>query len=59
MAKSMLKQREVAEMLGVTNETLLRWRNEGIAPPHIKLPSGLVRFRIEDVEKWLKKSEGK
>ncbi|MGP5342943.1 helix-turn-helix transcriptional regulator [Corynebacterium casei] len=55
----MLKQREVAEMLGVTNETLLRWRNEGIAPPHIKLPSGLVRFRIEDVEKWLKKSEGK
>lgn len=57
MAKSMLKQREVAEMLGVTNETLIRWRSLGQAPPFCKLPSGLIRYRIEDVEKWLKKSE--
>lgn len=51
MAKSMLKQRDVAEMLGVTNETLIRWRNLGQAPPFIKLPSGLIRYRIEDVER--------
>lgn len=59
MAKSMLKQRDVAEMLGVTNETLIRWRNLGQAPPFIKLPSGLIRYRIEDVERWIKKNEGK
>lgn len=59
MANSMLKQRDVAEMLGVTNETLIRWRNLGQAPPHIKLPSGLIRYRIEDVERWIKKNEGR
>lgn len=59
MATYMLKSKEVAEMLGITTATLLRWRNEGIAPRHVRLPSGIVRFRIEDVEKWLKRNEGR
>lgn len=59
MAAYMLKSKEVAEMLGVTTATLLRWRNEGTAPRHVRLPSGIVRFRIEDVEKWLKRNEGR
>ena len=57
MATCMLKSKEVAAMLGITTATLLRWRNEGTAPRHVRLPSGIVRFRIEDVERFIKAGE--
>lgn len=57
MATYMLKSKEVAAMLGITTATLLRWRNEGTAPRHVRLPSGIVRFRIEDVERFIKAGE--
>lgn len=48
---------EVAEMLGMKGPTINSWRRNGIGPPYTKFGSpgdrGLVRYEIEDVERWL------
>ena len=54
MPKTMLKPRELAEMLNVTTATLLRWRNEGKAPRCIKLISGIICYPMPEVEKFIK-----
>ena len=48
----LLTAREVAEMLAVTSETVLRWTRAGELPA-FKLPSGAIRYRAERVEEWL------
>jgi excisionase family DNA binding protein len=49
----LLTARELADQLGVSAETVLRWaRREEI--PSIHLPGGAVRFREIDIERWLK-----
>lgn len=40
---------QVAEILGVNRATVRRWVNTGRIPA-IKLPSGVARFRPEDIE---------
>lgn len=48
----MLTEREVAEMLGVTQTTLQRWRRDGGGPPWHKLQR-LIRYRLSEVEKYI------
>jgi excisionase family DNA binding protein len=48
----LLTAREVAEHLGFTPKTILRWQRRGLLPA-IKLPGDKVRFRPEDVDAWL------
>lgn len=48
----LLKAFEVAEILGVSTPTVLRWARGG-SLPSIKLPGGPVRFREDIVEAWL------
>jgi excisionase family DNA binding protein len=48
----LLTAREVAEQLGVSTGALLRWTRAGRVPA-LKLPSGAVRYRPEQVEAWL------
>ena len=43
------KVREAAEILGVHESTLRRWSDEGRLPA-VRLPSGVRRFRTEDVD---------
>ncbi|WP_435120727.1 helix-turn-helix transcriptional regulator [Micromonospora tulbaghiae] len=43
---------EVAEHLGVPVQTLYAWRNKGTGPRGSKVGRH-VRYRWEDVEKWL------
>ena len=43
---------EAAEMMGVTDRTLLRWHREGKGPPRI-YASRSVYYRIADIEAWL------
>jgi excisionase family DNA binding protein len=45
----LLTARAVAERLDVAPATILRWARQGNLP-HIRLPSGAVRFRESDVE---------
>jgi predicted site-specific integrase-resolvase len=39
-------------MLGVSTGALLRWTRVGQVPA-VKLPSGAVRYRPEQIEAWL------
>jgi excisionase family DNA binding protein len=48
----LLTAREVADALGVSVETVLRWARKGTLPA-IKLPGGAVRFREDAIEAWL------
>jgi excisionase family DNA binding protein len=48
----LLTAREVAELLGVSAETVLRWHRAGKLPA-IPLPSGAIRFREDALEAWL------
>jgi excisionase family DNA binding protein len=48
----LLTAREVAELLGVSSETVLRWTRRGEVPA-IKLPSGALRYRPDAIEAWL------
>jgi excisionase family DNA binding protein len=50
-------QRALADFLGVSRHTLLRWRRQGITPPAIKI-GNTVRFRTHDVQAWLKQRQG-
>jgi excisionase family DNA binding protein len=48
----LLTARVVAENLGLTPETVLSWVRGGKLPA-VKLPSGQIRFREEELERWL------
>ena len=49
---SLLAAREVADLLGVSAETILRWTRSGVIPA-IRLPGGAIRFREDDLHQWL------
>ena len=48
----LLTAREVAELIGVSSETILRWTRRGDLPA-VRLPSGGLRYRKDDLEQWL------
>jgi excisionase family DNA binding protein len=48
----LLTAREVAELLGVSTETVLRWTRRGDLPA-IRLPGGAIRFREDNLDAWL------
>ena len=48
----LLTARDVAELLGVSAETVLRWTRKGKLPA-IRLPGGALRFREAELEAWL------
>jgi excisionase family DNA binding protein len=45
---------EVITELRVPRSTFYRWRQTGIAPRVMKLPSGAVRIRRTALEQWLR-----
>ena len=52
MTGRLLTAREVAERLALTPETVLSWQRTGKIPA-IRLPSGQIRFRPEEIDAWL------
>lgn len=48
----LLTARQVADLLGVSTETVLRWTRRGDLPA-IKLPGGAVRFRASELDEWI------
>lgn len=52
MSSPLLTARQVAELLGVSAETVLRWTRRGELPA-IRLPGGALRYRAEALEDWL------
>ena len=54
IAEELLTCEEAAKYLRMTVRTLRRYiAREAI--PYIRLPSGTIRFRRSDLDKWLKK----
>jgi hypothetical protein len=49
----LLTTRQVAAILNVSIETVRKWRRRGIGPMFLKLDSGAVRYRLEEVQKYL------
>ena len=45
---------EVIAELRVPRSTFYRWREKGIGPRMMKLPSGAVRIRRTALEEWLR-----
>jgi excisionase family DNA binding protein len=52
MTGRLLTARELAELLGVSTETVLRWTRRGTLPA-IRLPGGAIRFRQDELDAWL------
>jgi excisionase family DNA binding protein len=52
MTERLVTAREVADMLGVSSETVLRWQRQRKLPA-IRLPGGAIRFRQAELEVWL------
>lgn len=48
----LLRPDDVATILGVSIDTVKRWRIEGEGPPAIYLTPRTVRYRREAVEAW-------
>lgn len=57
--RTLLTEKEAAEMLGVHIETMRKWRKEHPAPriPFIQLEGGDVRYRAEAIESYLNSRE--
>jgi excisionase family DNA binding protein len=57
MTDRLLTAREVRDRLRLKRtETVLRWGRQGKLPA-IRLPGGAIRFRKEDIERWLEERE--
>ncbi len=52
MTSRLLTAREVADLLAVSAETVLRWTRRGDLPA-LRLPSGAMRYREADLDRWL------
>ena len=52
MTGRLLTAREVAGLLALTPETVLKWTRQGDLPA-IRLPGGAIRFREADLDAWL------
>lgn len=53
----LMQVREVARTLGVSENTIRRWEERGLIPA-VRLPSGVRRFRPEDIERAHKEMYG-
>lgn len=49
----LLTTAQLAELLGVTPQTVRAWRAEGEGPPYFYLTSRTIRYRREEVDRWL------
>ena len=46
--------REAAPIIGRSARTLEAWREKGIGPPYVKLPTGGVVYDSSELESWLR-----
>jgi excisionase family DNA binding protein len=49
----LLTAREVAELTGLSVETLAQWRSQKRGIPFVKISRNCVRYRQSDLDSWL------
>lgn len=57
MPFQLLTTEELAGFLGVSVRTIEDWRSDRKGPPHVTLGPRTVRYRSDDVLKWLARDE--
>jgi len=55
--EKLLTVKQLGELMEISESTLYEWTHSGFIP-HYKLPKG-VRFKISEIEVWLKKRKRK
>jgi predicted DNA-binding transcriptional regulator AlpA len=50
---SIIRQQELAKMLGVTVWTVIRMMNAGELPPRVKVSSRIKGWKLSDIEEWI------
>lgn len=53
MSGRLLKTRDVATLLGVSTETVLRWHRSGKLPGGRRLGSNVLRWDEDELRAWL------
>ena len=56
MSERLLRARDVAELLDVSAETVLRWHRAGKLPGGRRLSSNCLRFDRGELEGWLEET---
>lgn len=56
MNEPLMTARAIADELGLSTETVLRWTRRGEIPA-IRLPSGAIRYRATAIAGWLASHE--
>lgn len=51
----LLDTRSVSVLLCIPASTLARWRQRRIGPAYIKLEGGAVRYRLSDLNDWVRR----
>lgn len=51
-----LTTKQTADLLGVSPDALLMWRQSRSGPPFIQTTSKFVRYRRGDVEQWMEEN---
>jgi predicted DNA-binding transcriptional regulator AlpA len=52
-SSKLLTADEVAEITGLSIETLAQWRSQGKGPLYLKISRNCVRYRQSDLDAWL------
>ena len=52
----LLTEKELAEMLKISEATARRWRAVGAGPEFVRCGPALVRYQLSTVERWLAES---
>ncbi|WP_207208055.1 AlpA family transcriptional regulator [Salipiger sp. IMCC34102] len=52
MAQTYLTVGQVADRLGVSTDSIWRWKRNGDFPAAVKLSAGSTRWRLTDIEAW-------
>lgn len=53
MTSRLLQVKEIAETLGVSKQTVLRWGKDGTLPAPYRIGSNALRFDAGEFEAWL------
>lgn len=53
----LLTSAEAATIIGVSNETMFRWRKDGMGPKYVQPTPRVVRYRREDVLAFLEQED--
>lgn len=49
----LLTEQEAGQILGFSPRTLQKWRVSGGGPAFVRVSSRCVRYRMEDLERWI------